>query len=472
MKKRLAILGNGMAAARLLDELLRRNASRLFDIAVYGEELQPCYNRILLGRILTGGTVDEITIKTKDWYAGRGIALHSGIKIAALNAGTKTLTTAAGDEHPFDTAVWATGSAAVVPELDNLRDDAGALKPGVFVFRTVADCERIRDAAMPASSAVVLGGGLLGLEAAKALCDRGVHVTIVHQAETLMNHQVDERGGKFLRAAVERAGMFVRTGAHAEAVVGEDRVCGLRLKTGEVLSADFLVLACGVRPRVEAALASGVPVNRGILVNDLMATALPGVFAVGECAEHEGRVYGIVPPIWDQCTVLADILSGANPTSRYRGSKLYTRLKVAGVEVASMGVTETTSSNDEVIQILETRRGIYRKLIIRDDKLIGAILVGECDTAPTLARWFDRGDSVPANRLDLFCSPEAYSAPAGEREICTCRHVTETTIRAAIQGGCTSLPQIAEKTEAGTGCGSCRGQLTRLLLQQTPRVLP
>ncbi len=467
MKKRLAIIGNGMAAGRLLDELLRRGAAGRFDLSVFGDEPHGCYNRILLGRILGGGKTDEITLKTGAWYAEHGIDFHSGMRVCRLDTAARLIHTAGGKTFPFDVAVFATGSRATVPPIDNLLGPDGQPKAGAFVYRTVADCEQIRAEARPASSAVVLGGGLLGLEAAKGLCDLGLHVTVVQRSETLMNLQVDRTGGMFLRQAVEQAGVFVRTGVETAGVRGDDRVTGVVLKGGEVLPADILVLACGVRPRVEAAEASNVPVKTGVVVNDLLATAVPGVFAVGECAEHAGKVYGVVPPIWEQCEVLADILTGANPMARYRGSKVYTRLKVAGVEVASMGAVEP-ADGDEVIQVIEDRRGVYRKLVIRDGKLAGALVVGEADSAPALARWFDRADPLPANRLDVFCSPDV-SAAAGDPEICNCHHVTESAIVGAVRDGCTSLPQLSAATKAGTGCGTCRGALTKLILKNSPR---
>lgn len=470
MKRRLAIIGNGMAAGRLLDELLRRGATAHFDIAVFGEEPHGCYNRILLGRIVCGGTTEEITLKDSDWYAKQGIAFHVGAIVKRLDTAHRTLLTTSGEEHNYDVAVFATGSRPVVPPLDELLHDDKP-KGGVFVFRTVEDGVRIRAAARPGSTAVVLGGGLLGLEAAKALGDLGLHVTVVHQAATLMNKQVDAIGGQFLRTAVERTGLFVRTGERASGVRGNGRVTGVTLVSGEVLPADMLVLACGIRPRTEAAAASSVPVQTGIVVNDILATSVPGVFALGECAEHNGQVYGVVPPIWEQCEVLADILTGANPQARYRGSKLYTRLKVAGVETASMGIIEPSQESDEVIQVIEDRRGIYRKLIVRDGKLAGAVVVGECDSAPTLARWFDRGDPLPPNRLDVFCSADV-SVAAADPEICNCHHVNESTIQGAIRDGCTSLPQLSAATKAGTGCGSCRGSLARLILQNAPNPIP
>lgn len=468
MKKRLAILGNGMAAGRLLDELLRRSATLAFDITVYGEEPHGLYNRILIGRLLDGGTADEITLKPTAWYAERGIAFRPGVLAERLDPVARVIHASDGNTDPYDVAVFATGSRPVVPPLDGLRAADGKPKHGAFVYRTVDDSRRMREHARPASSAVVLGGGLLGLEAAKSLCDLGMHVTVVQQSDTLMNLQVDALGGQFLRTAVERLGVFVRTGAGVAGVRGEDRVEAVVLSNGDVLPADMLVLACGVRPRVDAATASGVPVKAGIVVNDLLATAVPGVFAVGECAEHNGKVYGIVTPIWEQCDVLADILTGANPQARYRGSKLYTKLKVAGVEVASMGNVQPATDTDEVIQVVEDRRGIYRKLVVRDGKLVGAVLVGETASAAALARWFDRGDPLPPNRLDVFCSGD-LSPAAADPEVCNCHHVCQSAIVSAIRDGCTSLPQLATATRAGTGCGSCRGQLASLILANAPK---
>jgi nitrite reductase (NADH) large subunit len=464
MKKRLAIIGNGMAAGRLLDELFRRTAGTQFDVSVFGEEKHGCYNRILVGRVLAGGSPSEIMLKPSGWYADRGVTYHEGTLVSKLDGVARTLTTTDGADHKYDVAVIATGSAAFVPPMDGLRKEDDTPKAGVFLFRTIDDCDRMRAFAKPPASVVVLGGGLLGLEAAKALSDMGLHVTVVHRADWLMNLQVDRFGGEILRRGIENLGIFVRTGQTATGVVGDDRVHGVVLKTGEVIPADMLVIAAGIRPRTELAKASGIPVKHGVVVNDLLATAVPGVYAVGEVAEHNGCVYGIVPPIWEQCEVLADVLTGANPTARYRGSKLYTKLKVAGVDVASMGVIDAERDSDEVLQVMEDRRGIYRKMIVRDGRLIGAICVGDGEAAPSLARWFDRGDSLPPNRLDILCSGDV-SVAAADPEICNCHHVCESALVGAIKDGCTTLPMLAETTKAGTGCGSCRGQLANLILK-------
>jgi nitrite reductase (NADH) large subunit len=467
-RKRLAIIGNGMATCRLLDDLLRRNAPRLYDVTVFGEEPRGSYNRILLNRILAGGEADSITLKPTDWYAERGIHFHPATRIETLNPAFRLLTDSTGRSHGYDVCVLATGSIPVIPPVEGLLSPEGTRKAGVFVFRTIEDCERIRDIARPASSAVVVGGGLLGLEAARGLCDRGMHVTVVHLPDTLMNTQLDRCGGDLLRKTIEASGIFVRTGVSVQGLLGGRRVEGVRLTDGQDLPTDLIVFACGITPRVELAKAAGIPVQRGVLVNDLLATKVPSVYAVGECAEHQGKVYGTVQPIWEQTAVLADVLTAANPQARYRGSKLYARLKVAGVEVASMGMVEPERADDEVVQIVEERRGTYRKLIVRDDVLIGAILMGPgtATDAAALVQLFDRGTPLPANRLEVLC-PGTFG---GDPEVCNCHHVSESTLLGAISRGCTTLATLSSETRAGTGCGSCRGQLANLILKNAVTV--
>ena len=470
MKKRLAIVGNGMAASRLLDELVRRNATDAFEVAVFGEEARGAYNRILLAGVLGGRDPEEIALKPADWYAARGVVFHAGVRVAKLDPVARRLVTTAGDAHPYDVCVLATGSSPLVPPVEGLKSDDGSPRDGVHVFRTVEDCVAIRDRAKPGSSAVVVGGGLLGLEAAKALCDLGLHVTVLHLNDVLMSAQLDKNGGELLRRALEKTGLFVRTGTTADAVLGNGHVEAVRLRTGEVAPADLVVFACGGVPRVEVARASGIPVNRAVVVNDLLATPVPGVYAVGECAEHDGRVYGLVQPIWEQCAVLADVLTGANPRARYRGSKVYARLKVAGVEVASFGITEPEFPTDEVVQVFEERRGVYRKLIVRAGKLAGAMLVGCADAAPALVQMFDRDEPLPPNRLDVLATGNG-PATAGEREVCNCNHVSEAAVVEAIRDGCDTLPALCDATRAGTGCGSCRGQLVTLLANHASKAV-
>ncbi len=463
-RKRLAIIGNGMATGRLLDDLLRRDAGRSYEITVYGEEPHGSYNRILLGRVLGGGDADAITLKPREWYAERGVGFHPATRVETLNPAFRLLTDATGHSHNYDVCVLATGSVPVVPPIEGLHAPDGGRKAGVFAFRTIEDCEQIRAQTRPASSAVVVGGGLLGLEAARGLCDLGMHVTVVHLMDTLMNTQLDRIGGDLLRKTIEQSGIFIRTGVSVQALVGESAVTGVRLTDGKELPTDLVVFACGIRPRVELAKGAGVPVGRGVLVNDRLMTQVPGIYALGECAEHAGQVYGTVQPIWEQSAVLADVLTAANPQARYRGSKLYARLKVAGLEVASMGRVEPERPDDEVVQIVEERRGTYRKLIVRDDQVVGAILLGPgtAADAASLVQIYDQGTPLPENRLEVFCSG---SLAGGDPEVCNCHHVKESTLLESIGRGCTTLASLSQETRAGTGCGSCRGQLANLILR-------
>ncbi len=366
--KRLAVIGNGMATCRLLDELIRRAALDRYDVTVFGDEKGGAYNRILLSRVLAGQRPDDIVTKPYSWYERSNVRLIDGTTVSRIDPPRKALETSDGREFRYDIAVIATGSRPQVPPIHGMTTAEGELRDGVFVYRAMDDCLRMRRFAQAGDNAVVLGGGLLGLEAAKVLCDRGLHVTVVHAAETILNAQLDALGGEMLRLQIEQFGIFVRTGRTVDAIVGQGRVEGVVLDDGKALPADMVVLACGVRPRVELASAAGLPVNRGILVNDTLATEEPGIYALGECAEHAGKTYGIVNPVWEQAAVLADVLSGTTPGSRYRGSKQFSRLKVAGVDVASMGLLQPELESDGVVQIIEERRKAYRKLILRDGR--------------------------------------------------------------------------------------------------------
>lgn len=461
-KKLLAIIGNGMGTCRLLDELLLRGASNRFDITVFGEERTGAYNRIVLGRVLAGEAPDAIVTKPIDWYARHGVRLFAGTKVTKIEPSRKSLETADSEQHRYDVAVLATGSQPLVPPLEGMTVEGGELRTGIFVYRTVNDSLRIREHARAGGSAVVLGGGLLGLEAAKALSDQGLHVTVVHVGQNLMNAQLDYLGGQMLARQIERHGIFVRTGVTVESVYGEHNVEGVVLDDGTRLPADMIVLACGVRPRVDLARVSGLPVNKGIVVNDTLATTSPGVYAFGECAEHRGSTYGIVAPVWEQAAILADVLTGANPQSRYRGSKLYTRLKVAGVDVASMGIIEPQLETDQVVQVVEERRNAYRKLIVREGRLAGAMLVGNTTATAALVQLFDRGDPMPADPLEVLCAPQQSTA-SQDRLVCNCHKVSVTTIREAITAGADSVSAIGDLTKAGTGCGSCKGELAQLV---------
>jgi nitrite reductase [NAD(P)H] large subunit len=461
-KKKLAIIGNGMGTCRLLDELATRDGTRQYEITVFGEERGGAYNRILLSRVLQGEAPDSIVTKTPEWYDRHGIRLIDSTRVTRLDTLRKNVETADGKSRRYDLVVFSTGSQPLVPPLQGMMGEDGELRHGVFVYRTMADCLRMRAHARPGDGAVVVGGGLLGLEAAKVLSDRGLHVTVVHVAKTLMNAQLDVLGGEMLCKQIERCGIFVRTGKTVEALYGDEQLGGVFLDDGAALPADMVVLACGVRPRVEVAKASGIPVNKGIIVNDILATEVPGVYAVGECAEHDGKTYGIVSPVWEQAVVLADVLTGKRSQARYRGSKIYTRLKVAGVDVASMGSIEPEFEGDEVVQVVQERSNVYRKLVVRDGRLVGAMLVNNTTATGTLVQLFDRGDRIPDDPLEVLC-PRSSSDVSAERMICTCHKVSQTELRAAIADGAQSVTALGDVTKAGTGCGSCKSELANLI---------
>jgi nitrite reductase (NADH) large subunit len=472
-KKRLAIIGNGMATCRLLDELLQRDALARYEVVVFGAERGGAYNRILLSKVLGGDDPDAIVTKPPAWYAARGVQLHDGVSVRRLDTGAKLIETEDGAHHRYDIAVLATGSQPTVPPLDGMTNQRGDLRPGVFIYRTMDDCLQMRARARAGDSAVVLGGGLLGLEAAKVLSDAGLHVTVVHAARTLLNAQLDELGGEMLERQIEAHGIFVRTGRTIEGVLGDEAgaepIEGVRLDDDKTLAADLLVLACGVRPRIDVARASGLPINKGIIVNDTLATEVPGVYAIGECAEHGGRTYGIVAPAWEQAAVLADVLSGSSPQARYRGSKIYTRLKVAGIDVASMGRIDPELDSDEVIQVVETRKGAYRKLVVRGRALVGAMFVGNTGAAANLVQLFDRGDPLPEDPLEALCPGASFgSGASGDRVVCNCNKVTEDGLREAIACGATSVEALSLATRAGTGCGSCKTELSQILARHAP----
>jgi nitrite reductase (NADH) large subunit len=460
-RKEIAIVGNGMAACRLLDELVARNAQERYGISVVGEEPGGAYNRVQLGKVLEGAEPDAVITKPPAWYAERGIQLHAPRVVERLETGERRVILRDAPPLRYDIAILATGSQPVVPRFEGMSDERGELKAGLFVYRTMEDCLRMREYARPGDNAVVLGGGLLGLEAAKALSDRGLHVTVVHLAHGLMNTQLDFVGGEMLRRQIERGGMFVRVGRTIDGIVGEERVEGVVLDDGEQLAADVVVVACGIRPRVEVAHNSRIPVNKGILVNDTLATQVPGVYAIGECTEHAGVTYGLVAPAWEQASVLAAVLTGTQV--RYRGSRPYARLKVAGVEVASFGELEPNLESDKVLQVIEERDFTYRKLIMRGRQLVGAMFVGNVSSAASLVQTFDRGDPLPEDPLEVLCALSSSSPRSAERMVCNCHEVSEAAIVDAVKAGADSAARVCEQTRAGSGCGSCKTEVRRLV---------
>jgi assimilatory nitrate reductase electron transfer subunit len=460
---RIVVVGNGMAGSRLVSELRARD--REVPITVFGAEAAQPYNRVLLSNVLAGATAPgDIGLVDPGWYAVNGVDARLGAEVVAIDRQRKTVTSADGTVTPYDTLVLATGSAPVVPPLRGLDAE------GVVVFRTLDDCRDIMDRADGAESAVVVGGGLLGLEAARGLAGRGLRVTVVHLADHLMERQLDAEAGDVLRRTIGDLGVRVLVGARLTgARTAGGGVTGVELGDGTVLPADLVVLACGIRPETGLARAAGLTVDRGVVVDDrLRSIDDHDVHAIGECAQHQGTVYGLVAPAWEQARILAGLLTGAD--ARYAGSRMVTRLKAAGIELAAMGETALGDDEAEVVRFADPTRGTYKKVVIRDGRLIGAILIGETTTAGLLTQLYDRAAPVPTDRLGLLFAGLDAAAPAetpvrmpDAATVCACNNVSKGRIRACWETGARDVEDVAAETRATTGCGGCRDTVEGLL---------
>ena len=322
-RRHLVVVGNGMAGMACLDAILKRKPN--FKVTVLSEEPYYNYNRILLSSVLAGDkSIEDIYINAKEWYDANDIMLCRGVKAVDIDPKNKIVFTESGSSIPYDLLLLATGSNPFVPPID------GVNKKGVVTFRNMADTESILEACKVAKRAVVIGGGLLGLEAARGLLNHGLKVTVVHLADRLMELQLDEVGGQFLKREIEKSGITVLLNTSTSRMMGSEQVEGVMFKDGSIIETDLVVLACGIRPNVDLAKKAGLQINRGIVVNDYMETSDPNIFAVGECAEHQGKVYGLVAPLYDQGKVLAATITG-DKGPVYEGSVLATKLKVAGI---------------------------------------------------------------------------------------------------------------------------------------------
>jgi assimilatory nitrate reductase electron transfer subunit len=457
------IAGNGMAGARLVGELRSRDRHR--PITVFGaEEAQP-YNRVMLSHVLAGVSgPGDIRLTDPGWYADNDVDVRLGVPVTGIDRDARTVTSADGDVTRYDTLVLATGSAPVVPPLPGLDTE------GVVVFRTIGDCQAILRHAESARSAVVVGGGLLGLEAARGLAGRGLPVTIVHRPRHLMDRQLDPEAGGVLRRVLGDLGVDALLGARmASARTRDGRVTGVELDDGTVLETDLVVLACGVRPETGLAVAAGLSVDRGVLVDDrLRSIDDPDVHAIGECAQHQGTVYGLVAPAWEQARVVASVLTGQD--ARYSGSRLVTRLKAAGIELAAMGDTGLDDDEAEIVRFADPTRGTYKKVVIKDERLVGAILLGETGTAGLLTQLYDRAAPLPADRLQLLFHRLDTATPVDTpvripdaATVCDCNNVTKGRIRACWEAGARDVADVAAGTRATTGCGGCRDTVAGIL---------
>lgn len=466
-KRKLVVIGNGMSGARVVEEILARNGATIFSITMFGDEPFGNYNRIMLANVLDGShETAGIFLNPLAWYDQNGIRLRAGVRVTRIFRFARRVTAEDGSEEPYDKLIIATGSRSYIPPVAGIRQGEGRLKPGVFGFRNLDDCQGMAQYAAGKTRAAVVGGGLLGLECARGLQSIGLEVHLIHRSTHLMNQQLDAAAGAILKSQIERMGIRVHLGADTKAVLGEGRVHGLEFRDGERLECELVVFATGIQPNQEIASQSGLTVERAIVVDNQMRTVDDTrIYAVGECAQHRGKTYGLVAPLWEQAKVLADHITGVNSEAAYHGSKVSTRLKVMGIELASMGSSEPSEEKDEVVQFTDPGRGTYKKLIIREDRLVGSILLGDISKAAYLLHAFDSGARLPEERIrllfDIGSPPQRVTfeqIPAGA-QICNCNGVSKGTLIECVKAGRRSAQAVMEATRAGMGCGACRSMV-------------
>ena len=470
MKKRekLVMIGNGMAGVRTVEHLLKL-APHAYDITIIGDEPHPNYNRIMLSSVLAGSTdMKEIVINDWDWYKENGIKLVVGEKAVRIDTKQRQITTQLGKHFDYDRVIIATGSQPFMLPI------AGSNKEGVIAFRNIKDCETMLEASKQYKKAVVIGGGLLGLEAARGLIHLGMETSVVHIHDYLMERQLDEPASRMLQRELEAQGMTFLLNKQSAFISGRKRVKALHFTDGSEVQADLIVMAVGIRPNVELAKASGIDVNRGIIVNDEMETNLPGIYAVGECAEHRGIAYGLVAPLYEQGMVLAKRLAGIDAPG-YQGSVTSTKLKVSGVDVFSAGSFIEDASRKS-LRIQDDLAGTYKKITIDSNgKLIGAVLFGDTSDGAELFSLIKRGEVVEGREKELLLgisldqlnggNPAArYEAMPDDEIVCGCNGVTKATIVDAIHSkGCNSVSSIKACTKASGSCGGCKPIVEGLL---------
>jgi nitrite reductase (NADH) large subunit len=472
-RRRLVLIGNGMAGARVVEEILARGGAGQFSITMFGDEPYGNYNRIMLSHVLSGEeSHDDIFLNSLEWYIENDILLHAGVRVLRIDRFAQVVFSDDGQITPYDELIIATGSRSFMPPMDGLYMPDGSLLPGVFAFRTIDDTRGMIDYVTRDDHrrAAVIGGGLLGLEAARGLQSHGIDVDVVHSGRWLMNAQLGREGGEVLRRSMAELGIGIFTNNRATTIWGPDKVQGVRLRDESEIDCDLVVVAAGIRPNTDVATTSGFTVERAIVVDDQMRTVDDDhVFAVGECVQHRGEVYGLVAPLWEQAVVLADVITGNNPQAAYLGSRTATKLKVAGVEVAAMGLTEPERDTDEHIVFSEPKRGVFKSVVIRDGKIVGATLLGDSKKLAFLQQAFDRGLPLPEERVELLFDlggplvEVGVAELADDAQICNCNGVCKSTIVDTVNGGCKTVSGVMEATRAGKGCGSCKGLVAQLL---------
>lgn len=471
VREHLVVVGNGMAGCRAVEELLARDAGR-YRVTIFGAEPHVNYNRMMLSPVLAGEkTFEQIVISTREWYDENGIDLITADPVTAIDRAAKAVTSRSGRTVHYDRLLIATGSDPFIIPVP------GKDLPGVISFRDMNDVDTMLAAAEAGKasgggSAVVIGGGLLGLEAAHGLTLRGMKVTVIHLMPTLMERQLDEAAGWLLKSALEGRGQTILTGADTAEIYGDGKVEGVRLKDGREIPASLVVMAVGIRPSTALARDAGLEVNRGIKVDDHMVTSDPSVLAVGECVEHDGNVYGLVAPLWDMCRSLADGLTDRH--TGYHGSVTSTKLKVAGLDVFSAGDFSGGEGCEDIV-LRDAARGVYKRVVVKDDKVVGAVLYGDTADGGWYFDLLKKGEDVSDVR-DLLIFGQAFASGGGaldpkaavaalsdDAEICGCNGVSKGQVVGCIEAGACSLDAVRAGCKASASCGQCTGLVENLL---------
>lgn len=467
MSRRVVIIGYGMAGARLAEQIRTRDpAGDRVALTAIGAEKHPPYNRVLLSTVVDGSMGPEtLALQDVEWAAENDVDLRADVAVTAIDRATRTIRLTNESTVDYDVVVLATGARSWLPPVDGLLDATGKPAAGVVPFRTLDDCERIQHAARAGAAVVVLGGGVLGLEAACALARRGSPVTVVHPVGHLMERQLDSDAGGVLAKVLAGLGVELRLGADVRRYVPG---LGLELADG-VVPADLVVVSAGVKPETGLAERAGLTVDRGVVVDDLLRTSDPRIHAIGDCAQHPGTISGLVQPAWEQADVLADLLTGTN--ARYTGTPVVTRLKARDVDVLALGESHTglDAPDAEVLCVIDPSSGRYSKLVVRDDQVAGAIVLGVPDAAAAVTRYYDNGLQVPVDRLALALGraiPDAAGAPdpaelPDASVVCRCNAVTKAALVSAWDDGARGFAELVASTRVTTGCGSCADDVGR-----------
>jgi nitrite reductase (NADH) large subunit len=468
-RERLVVIGNGMAGMRTVEELLKRAPTR-YRITVFGAEPHVNYDRIMLSSVLAGEkNIDQIVINPRSWYDDNGIQLFTGDPVIAIDREARTVTAQSGRVEPYDRLLLATGSKPIAPPIPGLQ------LPGVCAFRDIADIEKMIESSRHHKQAVVIGGGLLGLEAANGLSKRGMSVAVVHLMETLMERQLDPAAGKLLQRELTERGMHFFTNGQTEKILGTDRAEGVLLADGRQVPGDLVVLAIGIRPNIDLARAADLDINRGVVVHDDMCTSDPAIYAVGECAEHRGKTYGLVAPLWDMAKVCADHLAAeAEISSAYAGTALSTKLKVTGIDLFSAGDFAGGEGCDE-LTFNDTGSNTYKRLVLRDGRIEGVVLYGDVADSGWYFDLLRKRENISAYKNALLfgemvaaamgqVKPKSIAAQPDDYQICGCNGVCKGVIVAAIgEHDLTSVDGVRSHTKASASCGSCTGLVEQLL---------